>query len=103
MSQHTQDGRELNDVSLPPWANGSPDEFVRIQREALEGEHVSEHLHSWLDLIFGVQQRGSKAKEAANVFYYLTYEGAADLDDIADSMQRKVRADMQLQNRWGLG
>ena len=81
---------QLDDVSLPPWANGSPDEFVRIQRESLEGEHVSEHLHSWLDLIFGVQQRGSKAKEAVNVFYYLTYEGAADLDDITDLQQRKV-------------
>lgn len=86
-----QDGNALGDVKLPPWANGSPDEFVRMQREALEGEHVSQHLHAWLDLIFGVQQRGSRAKDACNVFYYLTYEGAADLDDIADPMQRKVR------------
>ena len=97
---NAQDGNQLDNVGLPPWANGSPDEFVRIQREALEGEYVSERLHGWLDLIFGVQQRGSKAKEAVNVFYYLTYEGAADLDDISDPMQRKVRSEYQIQAKW---
>lgn len=48
-----QDGQWLADVELPPWAGGSPDEFIRIQREALESEWVSEHLHEWIDLIFG--------------------------------------------------
>ena len=48
-----QDGKWLADVELPPWAGGSPDEFIRIQREALESEWVSEHLHEWVDLIFG--------------------------------------------------
>lgn len=80
----------LGDVQLPPWAGGSPDEFVRIQREALEGDHVSSHLHLWLDLIFGAAQQGKAAEEADNVFYYLTYEGSVDLDDIEDPMQRKV-------------
>ena len=86
-----QDGVELDNVELPPWANGSADEFVRIQREALESEYVSERLHEWLDLIFGVKQQGRAAQEAYNVFYYLTYEGAVDLDEIEDPMQRKVR------------
>ena len=48
-----QDGIALGDVELPPWAHGSPDEFVRMQREALESEYVSEHLGDWVDLIFG--------------------------------------------------
>ena len=48
-----QDGKWLADVELPPWAGASPDEFIRIQREALESEWVSEHLHEWIDLIFG--------------------------------------------------
>ena len=85
-----QDGSYLGDVELPPWAQGSADEFVRLQREALESEFVSEHLNEWLDLVFGFKQQGKAAQDAANVFYYLTYEGAVDLDDIADPMQRKV-------------
>ncbi len=79
-----QDGRPLGDVELPPWAAGSPDEFVRLQREALECDHVSERLHDWIDLIFGHKQRGRAAEAATNVFYYLTYEGAVDLGQIED-------------------
>ena len=48
-------------------------------------------MHAWVDLIFGHAQRGQAAREACNVFYYLTYEGAADLDGITDPQQRRVR------------
>lgn len=85
-----QDGTRLADVVLPAWARGSPDEFIRLQREALESEHVSQHLHEWLDLIFGASQRGKAAEDACNVFYHLTYEGAVDLDEIEDPFQRKA-------------
>jgi hypothetical protein len=84
MNGRLQDGRGVGDVELPPWAKDSPDEFVRLHREALESDHVSEHLHEWIDLVFGYKQRGKAAEEAANVFYYLTYEGAVDLDEIDD-------------------
>ncbi len=83
-----QDGTPLDDVILPPWAHGSPDEFIRIQREALESEHVSANLHAWIDLVFGAKQRGPGAEAAHNVFFYLTYEGAVDLDAITDPVQR---------------
>ena len=56
---------------LPPWAS-SPEEFVRIHREALESEFVSSHLSEWIDLIFGYKQRGKAAEAAHNLFYYLT-------------------------------
>ena len=79
-----QDGSALGDVELPPWAQGSPDEFVRLQREALESDHVSEHLHDWIDLVFGFKQRGKAAEAADNVFYYLTYEGTMNLQEIKD-------------------
>lgn len=43
--------------------------------ELQESEHVSSHLHEWIDLIFGCKQRGEEAINALNVFYYCTYEG----------------------------
>lgn len=50
---------------------------------------MSEHLHEWIDLIFGYKQRGKEAIEANNVFFYLTYEGAVDIDSIEDEVQRR--------------
>ena len=82
----------IDDVKLPPWAS-SPHEFVRLNREALESEYVSQNLHHWIDLIFGHKQRGDAAKEAFNVFYYVTYEGMVDLDAIEDPVQRKAMED----------
>eukprot|EP00736_Rhodelphis_marinus_P013944 Rmarinus@m.16402 len=78
-----QNGTPLNDVDLPAWAS-TPDEFVRIHRLALESEYVSNNLHLWIDLIFGFKQRGKRAEEACNLFYYLTYEGGVDLNAIED-------------------
>jgi hypothetical protein len=84
-----QDGTEVSDCKLPPWARNA-DEFVRLNRMALESEHVSQNLHHWIDLIFGYKQRGKAAQEAHNVFYHLTYEGAVNLDTIVDEAQRSA-------------
>lgn len=51
---------------------------------------MSAHLHEWIDLIFGYKQRGPAAEEALNIFYYCTYEGAVDLDHVADERERKA-------------
>ena len=42
-----------------------------------------------IDLIFGYKQQGEEAVKAFNVFYYLTYEGAVDLDAISDPVERQ--------------
>ncbi|KAJ8949537.1 hypothetical protein NQ318_005099 [Aromia moschata] len=84
-----EDGKPIGDVELPPWAN-SPEEFVRINRMALESEFVSCQLHQWIDLIFGYKQRGPEAVRATNCFYYLTYEGSVDLDSIHDKLMREA-------------
>jgi hypothetical protein len=78
-----QSGAKVDDVVLPAWAT-SPDDFIQTHRAALESEHVSAHLHEWIDLIFGFKQRGEAAEAAHNVFYHLTYEGAVDLDGLSD-------------------
>ncbi|NXP07741.1 NBEA protein, partial [Thinocorus orbignyianus] len=79
----------VNDVDLPPWAK-KPEDFVRINRMALESEFVSCQLHQWIDLIFGYKQRGPEAVRALNVFHYLTYEGSVNLDSITDPVLREI-------------
>lgn len=82
------DGTVVSDVELPPWAKTS-EEFVRINRLALESEFVSCQLHQWIDLIFGYKQQGPEAVRALNVFYYLTYEGTVNLNSITDPVLRE--------------
>ena len=52
-------------VKLPKWAKNAQ-EFLEINRQALESNYVSENLHHWIDLIFGYKQRGPQAVEADN-------------------------------------
>lgn len=82
------DGTPVNNVILPPWAENSPQKFISTLRAALESEHVSKHLHHWIDLIFGYKQRGEEARNANNLFFHLCYEGAIDLDSINDLAKR---------------
>jgi hypothetical protein len=92
-----QDGEVVSDVSLPPWARGSVPLFLSLHRAALESEHVSASLHKWIDLIFGHAQRGREAERANNVFYYLTYENAVDIDKIDDVITKRAM-EVQISN-----
>ncbi|TYZ61985.1 hypothetical protein PybrP1_009835 [[Pythium] brassicae (nom. inval.)] len=84
----TQSLDRVDDVELPPWAHKDPREFVRLNRAALESDYVSSHLHEWIDLIFGYKQQGDEALRADNLFYYLSYEGAVDLETVTDPTER---------------
>mmetsp|Transcript_19739 Transcript_19739/g.27117 ORF Transcript_19739/g.27117 Transcript_19739/m.27117 type:complete len:2769 (-) Transcript_19739:85-8391(-) len=84
-----QEGGLVDNVILPPWAKDAF-EFVRINKEALESDYVSEHLHEWIDLIFGCKQQGAAAIAADNLFHYLTYENAVNLETIEDPLQREA-------------
>ncbi|CAF0758317.1 unnamed protein product [Rotaria sordida] len=85
-----QNGLALNDVILPAWSKSDPREFIRIHRMALESDYVSAHLNEWIDLIFGYKQEGPAAIEATNVFHHLFYEGAVNVDDISDPLERSA-------------
>ena len=54
----------------------------------MESDYVSAHLNEWIDLIFGYKQHGPAAIEATNVFHHLFYEGAVNVDDISDPLER---------------
>ncbi len=56
----------------------------------MESDYVSAHLNEWIDLIFGYKQEGPAAAEATNVFHHLFYEGAVDVDDISDPLERSA-------------
>ena len=56
----------------------------------MESDYVSAHLNEWIDLIFGCKQEGPAAVEATNVFHHLFYEGAVNVDDISDPLERSA-------------
>lgn len=93
----TQKGKHVHDVTLPKWAKGDPARFVRMNRQALESDYVSKHLHLWADLIFGFKQRGGEAVSALNTFVHVTYEGEVDLESMTDPVQRESTI-AQIQN-----
>lgn len=81
-----QNGVQLGDVVLPPWAKEDPREFIRVHRQALECDYVSQHLHEWIDLIFGYKQHGQPAVDSVNLFHHLFYEGNVDIYRYTDSV-----------------
>ncbi|XP_044743172.1 WD repeat and FYVE domain-containing protein 3 isoform X2 [Chrysoperla carnea] len=85
-----QSGVALGDVVLPPWAKQDAREFIRVHRQALECDFVSQHLHQWIDLIFGYKQQGQAAVQAVNVFHHLFYEGNVDIYNIDDPLKKNA-------------
>lgn len=77
-------GKRVDDVKLPKWAQNA-DEFLRKNREALESSYVSENIHKWFDLIFGVKQRSFEDK---NMYHWVTYENLVKLEEVTDPLQR---------------
>ncbi|XP_060781470.1 lysosomal-trafficking regulator isoform X4 [Neoarius graeffei] len=84
-----QNGERVNHVNLPPWARNDPRLFVLIHRQALESDHVSQMLCQWIDLVFGLKQKGKSAIQAINVFHPATYFGM-DVSAVEDPVQRRA-------------
>jgi hypothetical protein len=71
----------VEDVQLPPWSK-DPYRFVIINRLHLESEEVSYKINEWVDLIFGMKQKGREAESSMNLFWKFTYEDEIDIDQI---------------------
>ena len=51
-------GEQVSDVVVAAWSKRNARLFVFGLRQALESDHVTMHLHQWIDLIFGCKQTG---------------------------------------------
>ncbi|KAF7806911.1 protein GFS12 [Senna tora] len=56
----------MSDLAVPSWAE-SPEEFIKLHRDALESDRVSFQLHHWIDITFGYKMSGEAAIAAKNV------------------------------------
>jgi hypothetical protein len=77
-------GEFVDNVVLPAWAK-SPRHFIEVNRRALESSYVSEHIHSWIDLIFGPSARFPLFEAARNVFHPYFYESMLTPEVMADA------------------
>jgi len=62
----TSDKKNIDNVTLPPWASHSPRLFCKIMRKSLESQYVSSHINEWIDLIFGYKRKGVEAEKYYN-------------------------------------
>ena len=80
---------EINDVELPLWCKNNACNFVAKIRRILES-NIIKMLNKWIDLIFGIAQRGEKAEENNNIFKAQSYERMVKINDITDPDSRNA-------------
>ncbi|KAL2324447.1 hypothetical protein Fmac_023505 [Flemingia macrophylla] len=61
----------MADLAVPSWAE-SPEDFIKLHRDALESNRVSFQLHHWIDITFGYKMSGQAAIAAKNVMLPLS-------------------------------
>ncbi|EAY02572.1 Beige/BEACH domain containing protein [Trichomonas vaginalis G3] len=62
-----------DDVELPKWSKNAT-EFVYLHRKILESPKVTENLHHWIDLIWGVRQKSNSDGFPENIYSQEMYE-----------------------------
>ena len=43
------DGKNIDNVCLPPWASHSPRLFCKILKKSIESQYVSLNINNWID------------------------------------------------------
>ena len=89
---------EVQDVLLPNWCKYNPYLLTLKKRELLENKNKID-LNPWIDLVFGISQRGVKAQLVGNLFFPSSYDGVIDLR-IKDSDILKNRSDTEHKMRY---
>ena len=69
--------KDLNEVILPEWCKKSPYLFIEKYRKIFESTMIN--INPWIDLIFGITQRGIKAQKIGNLFLPCTYDGVMNV------------------------
>ena len=72
----------INDVILPPWAENNAGIFVSKMRSFMENN--CENINKWIDLIFGLNQRGENAELNNNLFVAQSYEKMIKIEEVTD-------------------
>ena len=95
------DGKRLDVVNLPPWANNSSLTYIWKMRTALESKIVHQKISEWIDLIFGFKQRGQAAVDAINVYQPFCYDTcrnqtSSEIEDEDDELQFEADQDAMI-------
>ncbi|KAL0381176.1 UNVERIFIED_CONTAM: protein GFS12 [Sesamum angustifolium] len=65
-NEYPSNMQSMPDLAVPSWA-GTPEEFIKLHRDALESNRVSCQIHHWIDVTFGYKMSGEAAIAAKNV------------------------------------
>jgi hypothetical protein len=87
--------RNISCVVLPPWAK-SPRHFVSKMKSVLESDIVSNGLHEFIDLIWGIRQNGPLAFERFNIFQTTAYEHSSEEMSVLEELRTFGEAPRQL-------
>jgi len=78
----------LGDVNLPSWSQNNIGIFTSGMRNFLENN--SENINKWIDLIFGINQRGENAELNNNLFMAHSYERMVKIDEVTNPDLRET-------------
>ena len=78
----------VEDVVLPNWSMENPEKFICINRELFEKNEIN--IEKWINLIFGVDQKGKNALEKTNIFSPYCYIGFINLEKMKNLNERQL-------------